>query len=184
MNVLLGVTGSVAAKLTPRLVEGLGVKTPNLKVVATEKSFFFWRPVEVCAPILRDSDEWKDYQPGMPVLHIELRNWADILLIAPLTANTLAKIANGFADNLLTSIVRAWDPSKPIVLAPAMNTQMWNAPITQKHLAEVACLFRKSSVVNPITKMLACGENGMGAMASIESLVDAVFSKGESKCAH
>ncbi|KAF3308035.1 hypothetical protein TWF173_001969 [Orbilia oligospora] len=65
---------------------------------------------------------------GDPILHIELRRWADILLIAPLSANSLAKIVGGFSDNLLLSVVRAWDTNKPIAVAPAMNTLMWEHP--------------------------------------------------------
>ena len=187
MNVLLGVTGSVAAKLTPRLAEAIRVHASDLKIVATEKSFFFWRPVEVMSPIFRDSDEWHDYQPGMPVLHIELRKWADVLVLAPLTANTLAKIANGMADNLLTSIVRAWDLSKPMVLAPAMNTQMWYNPVTNKHLTEISQNFPRSIVISPVSKVLACGDEGIGAMAPVEKIVQemlACTTGGSASCAH
>lgn len=62
---------------------------------------------------------------GDPVLHIELRRWADVLVLAPLSANTMAKVAHGLCDNLLTSVVRAWDYAKPMIVAPAMNTYMW-----------------------------------------------------------
>lgn len=105
---------------------------------------------------------------GDPVLHIELRKWADICLIAPLSANTLAKIANGLADNLLTSTLRAWDFSKPICAAPAMNTYMWNHPVTlpQINLLETWGY----TVIYPISKKLVCGDTGVGAMADIDSL--------------
>jgi len=68
------------------------------------------------------------------VLHIELRRWADVLLFAPLTAHTLAKLALGLCDNLPTNIARAWDSNKPVLVAPAMNTHMWNHPLTADHL--------------------------------------------------
>src|SRR5262245_20486764 len=74
------------------------------------------------------------YQRDDPVLHIELRRWADLLVIAPLDANTLAKLAYGLSDNLLTCLYRAWDRRRPIVLAPAMNTFMWENPLTDRHL--------------------------------------------------
>ncbi|ALA62458.1 HAL3 domain protein [Turkeypox virus] len=121
-------------------------------------------------PIYTDSDEWFTWKELFdPVLHIELRRWADIFIIAPLTANTLAKIANGICDNLLTSIVRAWDISKPLIFCPAMNTLMWEHPITEsqidtlKHMGyiEIEC----------IEKKLACGDNGKGAMAEIDDIV-------------
>ena len=71
---------------------------------------------------------------GDPVAHIELRRWADALVIAPLSANTLAKAAAGMADGLLTCVLRAWDWNKPALLAPAMNTAMWESPLTEAHL--------------------------------------------------
>ena len=70
--------------------------------------------------------------------HIEQRAWADLFLIAPLSANTLAKLSTGQCDNLLTCVARAWDFTKPIVAAPAMNTHMWTHPITRPQLDTLA----------------------------------------------
>ncbi|KAI1087497.1 flavoprotein [Rostrohypoxylon terebratum] len=99
-----------------------------------------------------DADEWREpWKRGDAILHIELRRWADLLVIAPLSANTLAKIVGGFADGILTSVVRAWDAwgeldrdlanagrqqqkKKHIIVAPAMNTAMWRHPVTAKSL--------------------------------------------------
>ena len=91
---------------------------------------------------LFDEDEWRSWrEKGDPVLHIDLRKWADMMLVAPLSANTLAKVANGMCDNLVTCVARAWDfkgapdnLEKPLVVAPAMNTCMWEHPITKKQL--------------------------------------------------
>ena len=93
------------------------------------------RPVR----LLRDRDEWPapGYSRGDPVLHIELRNWADLLIVAPLDANTLAKFALGISDNFLTCVFRAWDFAKPVFLAPAMNTLMWQSPVTLRHLRQL-----------------------------------------------
>src|SRR5205823_969202 len=87
-----------------------------------------------------DEDEWpgQKYQRGDTVLHIELRRWADLFLVAPLDANTLAKLANGLSDNCLTCVWRAWDPARPVMLAPAMNTLMWEHPLTARHLRQLA----------------------------------------------
>jgi len=85
----------------------------NLKIVATEKGKYFIREAKI--DILTDEDEWKWSQRGDPVLHIQLRDWADIFLIAPLSANSLAKISNGLCDNLVTCICRAWDFEKTII---------------------------------------------------------------------
>lgn len=96
------------------------------------------------APVLLlDEDEWPSPAdpsgPGWrrddPVPHIELRRWADVLVFAPLDANTLAKLAAGLSDNLPTCVYRAWDFRRPVVLAPAMNTLMWESPLTARHLA-------------------------------------------------
>ena len=85
------------------------------------------------------SDEWPGtrYHRGDEVLHIEFRKWADMLIVAPLDANTLAKFALGLSDNFLTCIFRAWDFAKPVILAPAMNTLMWESPVTLRHLRQL-----------------------------------------------
>ena len=119
-----------------------------------------------------DADEWpgERYRRDDPVLHIELRRWADLLVIAPLDANTLAKLAAGLADNCLTCVWRAWDMSRPIVLAPAMNTLMWEHPLTARHLRQVSTDARNLRIVEPITKGLACGDVGIGAMAEVDEI--------------
>lgn len=117
------------------------------------------------------------------LLNNELRKWADIMLIAPLSANTLAKMANGLADNLLTSIVRTWGPTggsgpncvkKPILIAPAMNTYMYTHPLTSKHL-KILSLPEEGfgmEVLKPVEKVLVCGDIGMGGMREWLDIVD------------
>ena len=106
----------------------------------------------------------------------QLRRWADLLVIAPLSANTLAKLSHGLCDNLLSTLVRAWDwrGGVPVVLAPAMNTLMWENPMTSRQLAALAELSPIGSgcvhVVSPESKTLACGDVGTGAMAAVESV--------------
>src|SRR5213078_3318118 len=101
-------------------------------------------PVRNSDVVFLDDDEWpgrtegRRYQSSDTVLHIELRRWADLFLIAPLDANTLAKLACGLADNCLTCVWRAWDPERPTLLAPAMNTLMWEHPLTTRHLGQLA----------------------------------------------
>lgn len=176
MKVVLAVTGSVAATLTPNMVLELKRRGHDVCVIATEKSLYFWDYTKVNAIVYRDAHEWAEerYERNDPVLHIEIRNWGDVLIIAPLSANTLAKIANGMADNLVTSVVRAWDMQKPIVVAPAMNTHMWNHPVTAEQLNKVKAWNPGFKVIEPVVKTLACGEEGVGAMAPIEEIVEAI----------
>src|SRR5262245_16724857 len=118
-NILLGVTGSVAAIKTPELVTAIQAAGHELKVVATEPSLYFFDPQALPADVLvLDADEWPGdvYRRGDQVVHIELRKWADVFLIAPLDANTLAKISYGLADNCLTCVARAWDLNRPMIL--------------------------------------------------------------------
>ena len=125
-------------------------------------------------------------------MHIELRDWADILLVAPLSAHTLAKLATGLCDDTLSCVARAWDfghgdrHGKPILLAPAMNTAMWQHPLTRKQLDIVQSFWNVSGkskgrqggvhVISPQIKTLACGEVGIGALASVDDILCAVGS--------
>ena len=127
--------------------------------------------------VYTDDSEWREWEKiGDPVTHVRLRKWADVLLVAPLSANTLAKMANGICDNLLTCVWRAWDFSdetKRVYVAPAMNTSMWTSPFTAKHIASI-CAFPNVRVIPPVEKTLACGDAGVGAMASPKTVRDAV----------
>jgi phosphopantothenoylcysteine synthetase/decarboxylase len=129
-----------------------------------------------------DETEWDAYKNENLVQHIELTKKADVFLIAPCTANTLAKIANGICDNLVTCCVRAFPLHKRLIIAPAMNTNMWENPITQKHVSMIrdqkygslirelrACL-----IIDPISKELFCGDTGVGAMANIDDIVNSI----------
>jgi phosphopantothenoylcysteine decarboxylase len=197
-NVLLGVTGSVAAIKTPDLVSQLIRAGHVVKVVVTEPALYFFRPSELRhVTLIREADEWPPggYHRGDPVLHIALRKWADVFAIAPLDANTLAKLANGLADNCLTCVARAWDLKRPLILAPAMNTLMWQHPITARHLRRLARDRGKSpprtknaekisdwingrkcglKIVLPVVKELACGDVGAGGMAEVDIICAAI----------
>jgi phosphopantothenoylcysteine decarboxylase len=188
-NVLLGVTGSVAAIYTPELYADLRQAGHDVKIVATKSSLYFFDSTDIASTcgsaernkdvVILDEDEWPSarYRRGDPVLHIELRRWADILLIAPCDANTLAKLALGITDNCLTCVYRAWDRSRRVVIAPAMNTLMWDHPATSRHLAQLAADLRGSlHVVEPISKKLACDDTGMGAMAERAAILAALKS--------
>ena len=177
INVLVGVTGSVAAIKLPILVEKfLEIPQVCVKVVATQNSFHFFNRNSIPVEIYEDKDEWQSWKKkGDPVLHIELRRWADLFVIAPLDANTMAKLSYGLCDNLLTSVARAWDPMKPVYYCPAMNTYMWEHPLTQEHLEKLQSL--KYTQIPPISKTLACGDCGIGAMAEVSTIIETVRKK-------
>ena len=173
-HILLGVTGSVAAKLTPKLRRSLQA-IGEVQIAATGPALYFWDH-DTTGILWTEADEWPGgrYQTGQEVPHIALGDWADILVIAPLTANTLTKMALGIADNLLSSVWYAWPGGKPSVIAPAMNTRMWHNPATQRHLTYLRDNYHSLTIVPPIAKKLACGTTGFGAMAEIEAIAAAV----------
>jgi len=181
-HILVAATGSVASVKIPLLVRSLlSCDNVEVQVVVTKsgKKFF-----DVAAlrkdgiKVWEDEDEWT-YWHGMsdPVLHIELRRWAHLLLIAPLSANTLSSLAYGMCNNLLTNTIRAWDPTRPILVAPAMNTYMYNHPITKKQLKFIKDEMYWVEVIQPIEKVLACKEVGMGGMAEWGDIVGRVIKK-------
>ncbi|KAJ8752059.1 hypothetical protein K2173_001086 [Erythroxylum novogranatense] len=164
-RILLAASGSVAAIKFGNLCHCFS-EWAEVRAVVTKASLFFIDRTSLPRDVIfyTDDDEWSSWNKiGDPVLHIELRRWADIMVIAPLSANTLAKIAGGLGDNLLTCIVRAWDYSKPLFVAPAMNTFMWENPFTERHLMSVDEL--GICLIPPVRKRLACGDYGNGAMA-------------------
>lgn len=210
-RIILGVSGSVAAVRTPALFSTLRREGNQVRVVATEPSLHFFDPADLGpldpsgGPLYRDADEWpaRRWNRNDPVLHIAFRDWADVLILAPLDANTLGKVAFGLCDNFLTCLARAWDYSaKPVILAPAMNTQMWRNPATRRHLAtlledhgdgkhgqdwtldEADAVFARHAarlvLVPPQSKRLACGDVGVGAMAEVVAIAEAVRAWGES----
>ena len=172
MNILLGISGSVAAIYTSKLVTALST-LGTVKVVTTNAGSNFTNEKYSGVSYYTDKDEVDSWQGlGDSILHIDLRNWADVFVIAPLSANTMAKIAGGLCDNLLTCVVRAWDYGKPMIVCPAMNTKMWENPPTGDHLdwmVENGIL-----VILPVEKKLACGDVGIGAMCPHEAIVTLV----------
>ncbi|KAH8087674.1 phosphopantothenoylcysteine decarboxylase [Aureococcus anophagefferens] len=182
-RVLLGATGSVATVKVPKLALALS-DVADVRVVVTEKAKTFlakaeaydaaaWATFQASGiEVLSDADEWDAWQEiGDDVVHVELRKWADLLVIAPLSANSLAKLANGLCDDLLSCTARAWDFDKPFVVAPAMNTAMWTHPLTATHLADLRVL--GVAAVPPASKKLACGDVGPGALADVPAIVAA-----------
>ena len=183
-NILLGCTGSGASRHLPKLVNLLQQKHDvRIKVIHTQNAKHFFNPASLeHVDVYTDADQWTTSwtKLGDPILHIELRDWADIFLIAPLDANTLAKIATGLCDNLLTTTVRAWDAvEKRLYFAPAMNAQMWNHPLTVKHVNDLQRFGYR--YIPTREKMQMCGKVGVGGMATLETIIANVMNTHTSK---
>jgi len=122
--------------------------------------------------IISDESEWETWNRiGDSVVHIELRRWADVVVVAPASADLLAKMSSGIADTLLLCVLRAWSFSKPCIICPAMNTVMWNHPVTENCIKTLRGWGYK--IVGPVVKTLACNDTGNGAMASVRDIVSA-----------
>ena len=171
IEVVLGVTGSIAAYKAAELVRLMVKAGWNVHVVMTEAASRFVTPLTFRTlsrnPVGVDAfDEPDDWMPG----HIALAERADVVVIAPCTANVLAKMAHGLADDLLTATVLA--TRAPVVIAPAMNTGMWENQATQANLATVRS--RQALIVEAVAGELACGATGPGRMAEPEAVLEAV----------
>ncbi|KAG8631507.1 hypothetical protein KVT40_000647 [Elsinoe batatas] len=208
-HLLLASTGSVATIKLPLILSALSHYNLSIRLLLTPSSLAFLQSQSPEQPPLAsllsypnvdgihlDADEWSPpWTRGAPILHIELRRWADAMLVAPLSANTMAKMVAGLSDNLITSVLRAWDTTgaidgtaegkertrtqggkKRVWVAPAMNTAMWGHPVTGRQMAvlrgewgeEVGGWVR---VLGPVEKGLACGDVGAGAMVEWGEIV-------------
>jgi phosphopantothenoylcysteine decarboxylase len=201
-HILLAATGSVATIKLPLIAYDL-VKHANVsvRIVVTPAAAQFLQGQAAEQPWLEslldlpgvdgihhDSDEWtKPWVRGDKILHIELRRWGDVLVIAPLSANCMSKIVNGMSDGLLLNVVRAWDTTglvdgkkKRMFVAPAMNSAMWAHPVTRKQIKVLEEDWGAGedgsgegwiTVLRPMEKELACGDVGDGAMMDWKAIV-------------
>lgn len=167
-NIVLGITGGIAAYKTPELVRRLKDHGADVRVVMTTAAQAFITPLTLQAVSANAvSDSLLDSQAELAMGHIELAKWADLVLIAPATADSIARITYGMANDLLTTLCLA--TSAPIAIAPAMNQQMWHAAITQENIAKL--IARKVSVFGPGSGEQACGDVGLGRMLDVDKLV-------------
>ena len=167
-NILLGITGGIAAYKICSLVRLYKKAGANVRVVLTPSALNFVTKLTLQTlsnnEVYVENFEIEEFKPG----HISLCDEADIFVIAPATANTISKIANGICDNLLLSTACAF--KKPFLLAPAMNTGMWENEFVQENLAKL-CV-KGYHILNPESGFLACGTNGTGRMVEIEDIFD------------
>lgn len=172
-NIILGVTGGIAVYKAVDLVSKFKKRGANVEVIMTEASQEFVNPLtfQTMSVNLVHTSMFNKIDK-FDVEHISLAQKGDIILIAPATANTIGKIANGIADNLLTTVVMA--SNTKVVFAPAMNTWMYNNPIVQSNIKKLEHLGYE--FIKPAIGRLACGDYGAGKMAESEDIVEYVDS--------
>ncbi|MGD8353802.1 MAG: bifunctional phosphopantothenoylcysteine decarboxylase/phosphopantothenate--cysteine ligase CoaBC [Pseudomonadota bacterium] len=172
-NVLLGVTGGIGAYKAASLVRDLQREGARVSVVMTENATRFISPLTLETlsgyPVGLDMFSLTDERT---IGHIDRAAWADVLVIAPATANYIGKAASGIADDLLTTITMA--VTCPLVIAPAMNSKMWSNPALINNLEVL--VKRGARIVSPGTGELACGEEGPGRLAEAEFVIEEVVS--------
>lgn len=170
-HIIVGVTGSIAAHRAVDLVSLLTKAGCTVHVVLTAAARQFVTPLPFQTlsrqPVVTDLfAEVESWQPG----HIRLADEADLLLIAPATANIIAKLAHGLADDALSCIALALPPRTPVLIAPAMNGKMWLHPATQ---ANVAVLKQRGvEFLGPDTGLLACGYEGIGRLWPVADVAE------------
>lgn len=169
-TILVGITGAIAAYKICELIRLFKKNNANVKVVVTPNALEFVTKTTLESlsqnPICVKQFDITEYKPE----HIQLTDEADLFLIAPITANTIAKITHGICDNLLTSTFCAF--KKQVVIAPCMNTNMWENPATEKNLLELKK--RGVKVVEPEVGFLACGTDGKGRLADVSVIYETV----------
>jgi phosphopantothenoylcysteine decarboxylase/phosphopantothenate--cysteine ligase len=171
-HVVLGVAGGIAAYKACEVVRRLRVAGAEVRVVLTENAARFVTPLTFQAlsgqPVRHGL--W-DAEAELGMAHLELARWADAVLIAPASANTLAKLAHGFADDLLSTLCLA--TTAPLAVAPAMNHRMWLNPATQANIAVLRA--RDIAILGPANGPLAEGESGPGRMLEPAQLVQTLL---------
>ena len=167
-RIVLGVTGGISAYKAAFLVRLLRKNGANVRVVMTQSATKFVTPLTFQALSAKPvHTELLDLNTETAMGHIELAKWADLILIAPASANFIARYANGFAEDLLSTLCLATD--SPVIIAPAMNQQMWRNQATQENLERINT--RGITVVGPTAGVQACGDDGPGRMLEPEEIV-------------
>ena len=182
-NILVGVTGGIAAYKSAGIVSLLKKKGYNVKVVMTENA------TKIIGPLTLETlsrnriyvDMW-DSNPHYEVEHISLADWADMVLIAPATYNIIGKVANGIADDMLTTILSAVSVRKPVFFALAMNVNMYENPILKENINKLKSFGYR--FIDAEEGLLACNYSAKGRMSEPENIVDgierySIFSKFE-----
>lgn len=173
-NIVLGVTGSIAAHRAVDLASQLTRQNFVVQVVMTADAQRFVTPLPFKTlsrhPVVTDLyDEEEGWKPA----HITLADEADLLLIAPATAHTIARLALGFADDALSCVALALNPKARTLIAPAMNGKMWLHPATQQNVATMKA--RGAEFIGPEEGLLSCGYEGLGRLWPVDKIVERVM---------
>jgi phosphopantothenoylcysteine decarboxylase len=173
-NIVLGVTGSIAAHKAADLASLLAKQGCELRVVMTADALRFitalpFKTLSRHSVVTDLYDEEEGWQPT----HIKLADEADLLLIAPATANIIAKMAHGIADDAITCIALAINAKAKILIAPAMNGKMWLHPATQQNAASLKA--RGAEFIGPDEGLLSCGYEGLGRLWPVEKIAGRVM---------
>jgi phosphopantothenoylcysteine synthetase/decarboxylase len=172
-NVVLGVTGSIAAHKAADLASMLTKQGLDVHVVMTRDAAHFITPLPFKTlsrhPVVQDL---YDEEEGWKPTHILLADEADLLLIAPATANVIAKLAHGLADDALSCIALALRSEAKILIAPAMNGKMWEHPATRANVATLKS--RGVEFIGPEEGLLSCGYEGLGRLWPVEKIFQRV----------
>ena len=174
-RILLGITGGIAAYKSADLTRRLRDQGAEVRVVMTPAATEFITPLTLQAlsgnPV---HTELLDHAAEAAMGHIELARWADTVVIAPATANFIACLSNGMADDLLSALCLA--TAAPLLVAPAMNQQMWHNPATQDNIARLQA--RGITLLGPASGAQACGETGPGRLLEPDEIVPAIIAAG------
>jgi len=178
MKVLLGVTGCIAAYKAGDLVRRLLRSGHQVRCCLTDAGARFITPLTLATlsgePCFGANPEYHEWRPNPKVEHVDLARWADVLAVAPATADIIGKAANGLADDLLSTMLLA--ATCKVLWAPAMNRAMWGHPAFKKNLVTLKEFGH--CIISPQTGTLACGEEGMGKLADIEDIYDGIVALG------
>lgn len=172
-QITLAVSGSISAYKAADLTSQLKKLGYTIQVLMTESAMQFITPLtlQVLSQKAVYSDIMIETNPDQ-VTHIAIAKQTDIFLIAPASANTIAKLASGMADNMVTGVALALSDSVPKVIAPAMNTHMYDHPITQANLDKLKHIGYE--IIAPRDAVLACGDRGRGALADLETILTTI----------
>lgn len=177
MNIVVGITGGIAAYKAPELVRLLKKAGHEVRCAATEHALQF--VTRVTLETVSENPLYCDLFASGHTEHISLKDWGDMLVVAPATANIIGKVASGIADDALSTLLLAFS-GKPVIMAPAMNSLMWAHPAVQRNIATLKGWGIR--MVGPAEGSLACGTTGVGRMAEPKEIAEVVCSGKQMAC--